>query len=340
MTDIEIALPVASPRRGEGSSAEGPTSSSPSIRGILFILFFVSGFCGLVYQVIWMRLAFASFGIITPVMSVVLSVFMLGLSIGAWLAGRSIAFWVRKTGLSALLLYGAAELLIGVGAFAVPALFTLGERYLLGSGQTDSIGYLFSSAVVLAVSILPWCVCMGATFPFMMAFVREWDRQFTGSFSYLYLANVLGAMSGTFMTAAVLVEAYGFQHTLWIAASGNFAIAAASVGVAWSRRKTGVIPLEVDQSGPEAVRPELGGMPGRQVNRLLLDGDGGGLVPVVHSRAEDPGVFVRGSCIRLSRRHISWIAALSLGAAQKPGANPGSLDFAFADRRAASGHRQ
>jgi spermidine synthase len=172
--------------------------------------------------------------------------------------------------LSALLLYGAAELLIGVGAFAVPALFTLGERYLLGSGQTDSIGYLFSSAVVLAVSILPWCVCMGATFPFMMAFVREWDRQFTGSFSYLYLANVLGAMSGTFMTAAVLVEAYGFQHTLWIAASGNFAIAAASVGVAWSRRKTGVIPLEVDQSGPEAVRPELGGMPGRQVKWLLF----------------------------------------------------------------------
>jgi hypothetical protein len=46
-------------------------------RRILFFLFFISGFCSLVYQVVWTRMAFASFGIITPVLSVVLSVFML-----------------------------------------------------------------------------------------------------------------------------------------------------------------------------------------------------------------------------------------------------------------------
>ncbi len=33
------------------------------------MLFFVSGFSGLIYQVVWVRLAFASFGIITPVLS-------------------------------------------------------------------------------------------------------------------------------------------------------------------------------------------------------------------------------------------------------------------------------
>jgi hypothetical protein len=47
-------------------------------RQVLFLLFFVSGFCSLVYQVVWTRMAFASFGIITPVLSVVISVFMLG----------------------------------------------------------------------------------------------------------------------------------------------------------------------------------------------------------------------------------------------------------------------
>jgi len=57
-------------------------------RRALFFLFFLSGFCGLVYQVVWTRMAFASFGIITPVLSVVLSVFMSGLSIGSWLGGR------------------------------------------------------------------------------------------------------------------------------------------------------------------------------------------------------------------------------------------------------------
>src|SRR5580693_2349741 len=145
---------------------------SQRTRGILFLLFFVSGFSSLVYQVVWTRLAFASFGIITPVLSVVLSVFMLGLAVGSWAGGRFITAWVRKTGRSALIFYALAELLIGLGAFAVPKLFALGEQVLLASGGTDSFRYLLFSALVLAASILPWCVCMGATFPFMIAFIR------------------------------------------------------------------------------------------------------------------------------------------------------------------------
>jgi len=270
MSEIDIGEPQARPSESKSASAGRPVYSFPVIRGVLFTLFFVSGFCSLVYQVVWIRLAFASFGIITPVLSVVLSVFMLGLSIGAWLAGRSVALWVRKTGLPALVLYGTAELLIGVGAFAVPALFALGERILLGTGQADSFGYLLSSAFVLAVSILPWCVCMGATFPLMMAFVREWDCEFTGSFSFLYLANVLGAMSGTLMTAVILVEAYGFRHTLWIAAAGNFSIAAVSVGLACFRRKTVATPPGVDQSRTETIQSEPKGISGRQVKWLLF----------------------------------------------------------------------
>ena len=51
---------------------------------IIFLLFLVSGFCGLLYQVVWVRMAYAAFGVITPVLSVVVSVFMLGLSLGSW----------------------------------------------------------------------------------------------------------------------------------------------------------------------------------------------------------------------------------------------------------------
>jgi len=40
------------------------------IRPLAFLLFVVSGFCGLVYQIVWLRLAFAAFGIVTPVLSV------------------------------------------------------------------------------------------------------------------------------------------------------------------------------------------------------------------------------------------------------------------------------
>ena len=208
---------------------------SRSTRWFLFLVFFGSGCCALLYQVVWTRLAFASFGIIAPVLSVVISVFMLGLSAGAWAGGKWIDSLVRKTGCSALLFYALAELMIGIGGLSVPKLFAAGEQLLLSSGQMDSFRYLSLSALVLGFSILPWCFFMGATFPFMMAYVRERDPRSADSFSYLYLANVLGAMTGCLLTAILLVEILGFAHTLWTAAIINFAIAATSGYLAWRR---------------------------------------------------------------------------------------------------------
>jgi spermidine synthase len=226
-------------------------------RRILFALFFLSGFCSLLYQVIWMRMAFASFGIIIPVLSIVLSIFMLGLSIGAWLGGWLIGPLQKKSGLSAIFFYGLMELFIGAGAFAVPKLFGLGEEILLSAGQMDSLRYLIFSAVALGLSIFPWCMFMGTTFPFMMAFVRTQDARSADSFSYLYLANVLGAMSGTFLTAIALIEALGFRHTLFVAAFANFTVALISGALAWRHRRAIEPTLsEAAVSAPPMIQSE------------------------------------------------------------------------------------
>src|SRR4029077_17530364 len=92
----------------------------------------------------------------------------------------------------------------------------------------DSTRYLFLSALVLGISILPWCILMGFTYPFMMAFIREVDERNRTSFSYLYLANVIGAMLGTLATAAVLIEILGLHRTSWVAVALNFPISAVS----------------------------------------------------------------------------------------------------------------
>ena len=238
-------------------------------RRVLFLLFFLSGFCSLVYQVVWTRMAFASFGIITPVLSVVISVFMLGLAVGAWGGGRFIASLVNKTGFSAVIFYGLAELVIGLGAFAVQKLFALGEHLLLSTGETDSFAYLSLSALVLAASILPWCVCMGTTFPLMMAYIREWDSRNADSFSFLYLANVLGAMTGTFMTAIIWIEVIGFHHTLWLAAAGNFTIAFISFCLGWEQQFTAIPPEAMNH--PESSAG-LSALPPRRnrMTRMIL----------------------------------------------------------------------
>ena len=226
-----------------------PSESEPhgrSPKKILFLLFFLSGFCGLLYQVIWVRLCFASFGVMTPVLSVVVSVFMLGLFAGSWLAGKAVGPLSTRTGLSAIWFYALAELLIGVGAFAVPRLLRLGESWLLRGGETDSFAYLAWSGVIIGGAILPWCVLMGTTFPLMMGFVRERDRGENAGFSFLYFANVVGAMAGTLATALALVELLGFARTLLVGAGLNALVA------------TGAALLGVKHSPPLARSEESG----------------------------------------------------------------------------------
>ena len=55
---------------------------------------------------------------------------------------------------------------------------------------------------------------MGATFPFAMAAIRRMRAGASEhSFSFLYLANVLGAIAGTLVPAFVLIELFGFFGT-------------------------------------------------------------------------------------------------------------------------------
>jgi MFS family permease len=178
------------------------------IRPTLFAVFFLSGFCSLLYQIVWLRLAFANFGMITPVLSVVLSVFMLGLGIGSAFGGSWAQTWRRHLKASPAYAYGVAEFSIGIGAFVVPLLFAAGEDFLLRAGEASSALYLLVSALFIIVGILPWCIMMGATFPLMMAFIREIDPIDASSFGFLYVANVMGAMAGTVLTALALICDY------------------------------------------------------------------------------------------------------------------------------------
>src|SRR5207302_11092283 len=93
-----------------------------------FIFFFISGFCSVLYELVWLRLSMAQFGMTTAMVSIVLSVFMAGLGLGLWGSGD----WLRRRGdrlqSPALGLYALVELLIGVSGIAVP--------YELGWGRS------------------------------------------------------------------------------------------------------------------------------------------------------------------------------------------------------------
>ena len=53
-----------------------------------FLFFLVSGFCSILYEIVWLRLSMAQFGVTTALVSIVLSMFMAGLGLGSWGSGR------------------------------------------------------------------------------------------------------------------------------------------------------------------------------------------------------------------------------------------------------------
>lgn len=196
-----------------------------------FVFFFVSGFCSVLYELIWLRLSMAQFGVTTALTSMVLSVFMAGLGVGSWPAGKFMRRHQDRI-IFPLRLYALLELLIGLSALAVPAQLVWGHRLierLAGqSGLSSAADYLISGAW-LAATLIPWCACMGATIPVAMFALRSHVGQdSTRTFSFLYLANVLGAAVGSFLPL-LMIELIGFHATLQTGAVLNAAIATSAL---------------------------------------------------------------------------------------------------------------
>lgn len=198
----------------------------------IFVFFLISGFCSILYEIVWLRLGMAQFGVTTPLTSIVISSFMAGLGIGSWAAGRVL----RRSHLSpasALRLYGLSELLIGAAAVVVPREMVWGRLLLERTGWSSSTAYYAASGIWIALTLVPWCACMGATIPLAMQAMKGLRSGTAGSssqaaFSYLYLANVLGALAGT-VGALAMVELYGFHGTLARGAGLNFLLATLAV---------------------------------------------------------------------------------------------------------------
>ncbi len=205
-----------------------------------FAFFFVSGFCALVYQVVWLRLTMAQFGVTTPVVSLVLAVFMAGLGLGCWGIGRLSHLAQGRSAAVPLRVYAVTEALIGLSAVAVPLQLAWGHGLLLSivgdRSMSVTMHYGFS-AFWIAVTLLPWCACMGATVPIAMSAIEKGFGGSRRSFSYLYLANVLGAVAGILVPAFLLIEIFGFRGTLYAAAALNFALAGAALALGGTFRR-------------------------------------------------------------------------------------------------------
>lgn len=196
-------------------------------RRAIHLCFFLSGFSGLVGEVVWSRLLSYTLGSSHLSIALVVSTFMAGLALGSALGGP-----LADRSPSPLRLYGWLVAAIGVLSALVPFALTLanpllGAVYRLHDGEPGHPLFAAVRILVCGGTILVPTVLMGATLP---ALVRHVTRAGSGvgeGLGTLYGVNSLGAVAGTAAAGFWLVRTLGLDGTIALGAGTDLAVGVA-----------------------------------------------------------------------------------------------------------------
>lgn len=185
----------------------------------IFLVFFLSGVSGLVYQVMWVRQLGNVFGHTVPSATLVTAVFMGGLGAGSSVMGRAADRRHAKDPRWALGAYGRAELgIAALGlllALLLPHLSSFSSVF--GGYATDARGWHSPSTLVYAaklllavVAVLPPTFLMGGTLTLLIRYVVGSEvGSTTQRVGALYGANTAGAAVGALLSDVWLVPQLG-----------------------------------------------------------------------------------------------------------------------------------
>ena len=199
---------------------------------LLSLVFVLSGAAGLIYESIWTRYLGLFVGHGAYAQIIVLTIFLGGMSIGAFVVGK---FSERLR--DPLATYAYVELAIGIIGIRFHDIFVAATNgaydhvfpSLAGSPQLVVI-VKWSIAALL---ILPQSILLGATFPLMSAGVLRLVPRHPGKvLAELYFANSLGGAIGVLLAGFWLLAVGGLPLTLVAAASVNVVVFIIALGAA------------------------------------------------------------------------------------------------------------
>ncbi|MDH3371065.1 MAG: fused MFS/spermidine synthase, partial [Gammaproteobacteria bacterium] len=192
------------------------------MRLLVLTLFFFSGACGLVYQIVWVRMLTHVFGTTAAAVGVVLAAFMSGLALGSWLLGK-----VADRHHNPLRFYAILEIGIGLAALAAHLLLERITPVYLAlyeiSGQSEAT--LAAARFILAFGlVMVPTFLMGATLPVLARFVVRRLAAAGADLSTLYAINTVGAVAGAMATGFYLIGTLGIHVTVYVAVVGNLGL--------------------------------------------------------------------------------------------------------------------
>ena len=230
--------------------------NTPQARMILFVIFTLSGFSGLIYESIWTHYLKLFLGHAAYAQSLVLAIFMGGMAVGSWLCSRWSGAWRNL-----FVAYALVEAVVGLLAMVFHQSFTtmiqLAYQSIipyLGAGMGVHL-FKWSLAALL---ILPQSILLGMTFPLMSAgFIRLFPEHPGRALAVLYFCNSLGAAIGILVSGFYLMTLIGLPGTIFLAGLINVTLAAV-VWILFRQSHTVVTPPQTQTpSSSEQLTPYL-----------------------------------------------------------------------------------
>jgi spermidine synthase len=194
-------------------------------RRLVLALYVLSGACGLVYEIVWMRRLALTFGVTVFATSTVLAAFMAGLGLGSWLVARRI-----DESPNPVRVYAWLEIGIGLYALALQWIFpALEPLYVALAHLLEGHFLAFNlarGAVAFCVLLVPTTM-MGGTVPAIGRYLVTTADAVGWNVGLLYAMNTLGAVLGCLAAGFVLVATLGMTGTTVLTAAANVGIGAA-----------------------------------------------------------------------------------------------------------------
>ncbi len=245
--DRDSALePRARQASTRNTHANDGRAGGEGVRHVLLALFFVSGACGLIYEVVWMRMLTLVFGVTAFATSTILASFFAGLALGGFVFGRAVD---RHS--NPLIVYALLEAGIGIFGFLMPVLFTglqaayvgLARQIPLSHYQISLVRFVLCFSVLLVPATL-----MGGTLPAMVKYFTDRRETIGWSVGRLYAVNTLGAVGGAVSAGFVLILLLGVRESAYVAGVANLLIAGVVFALTRRQRAAVAIPPSPEPS--------------------------------------------------------------------------------------------
>ncbi len=206
-----------------GSLADGEQASIAKDQdegGPRFWLFcaFVSGFVTISAQVAWTRVLTMVIGSSTYAFAIVVSLFLLGLSAGAYLMGRTRSLANLRSRILKIQLLTAASLYLSLMILNVipELLVSTGLRLNLASWSGLLMLQIFAAGLLI---LLP-ALLMGTVMPVVLVWAsKEQTSTSVQLVGQSYAINTIGAIAGAFCTGFILIRWTSTRFTILVAAA-------------------------------------------------------------------------------------------------------------------------